>query len=113
MQAHEGLLTSSSLDPSIPDTAEQGLGPALHFKSNSYTFPSSFDLLCNCVVNRIHPIFFFLFFQYLPIFTLGWPKATAAGHFLLLPLLQAVHSVLEFFHHREKGLPHIKVRTIS
>ena len=27
MQAHEGLLTSSSLDPSIPDTEEQGLGP--------------------------------------------------------------------------------------
>ena len=27
MQAHEGLLASSSLGPSIPDTAEQGLGP--------------------------------------------------------------------------------------
>ena len=27
MQTHEGLLTSSSLGPSIPDTAEQGLGP--------------------------------------------------------------------------------------
>ena len=27
MQAHEGLLTSSSLGPSAPDTAEQGLGP--------------------------------------------------------------------------------------
>ncbi|CAD7675109.1 unnamed protein product [Nyctereutes procyonoides] len=27
MQVHEGLLTSSSLGPSIPDTAEQGLGP--------------------------------------------------------------------------------------
>ena len=27
MQVHEGLFTSSSLGPSIPDTAEQGLGP--------------------------------------------------------------------------------------
>ena len=27
MQTHEGLFTSSSLGPSIPDTAEQGLGP--------------------------------------------------------------------------------------
>ena len=27
MQIHEGLLTSLSLGPSIPDTAEQGLGP--------------------------------------------------------------------------------------
>ena len=27
MPAHEGLLASSSLGPSIPDTAEQGLGP--------------------------------------------------------------------------------------
>ena len=27
MQAHEGLLASSSLGPSIPNTAEQGLGP--------------------------------------------------------------------------------------
>ena len=27
MQAHEGFLASSSLGPSIPDTAEQGLGP--------------------------------------------------------------------------------------
>ena len=27
MQRHEGLFTSSSLGPSIPDTAEQGLGP--------------------------------------------------------------------------------------
>ena len=29
MQTHEGLFTSSSLGPSIPDTAEQGLGPGL------------------------------------------------------------------------------------
>ena len=27
MQVHEGLLASSSLGPSVPDTAEQGLGP--------------------------------------------------------------------------------------
>ena len=27
MQAHEGLLASSSLGPSTPDTAGQGLGP--------------------------------------------------------------------------------------
>ena len=27
MQKHEGLFASSSLGPSIPDTAEQGLGP--------------------------------------------------------------------------------------
>ena len=27
MQAHEGLLASSSLGPSVPDTEEQGLGP--------------------------------------------------------------------------------------
>ena len=27
MQTHQGLFTSSSLGPSIPDTAEQGLGP--------------------------------------------------------------------------------------
>ena len=27
MQTHEGLFTSSSLGPNIPDTAEQGLGP--------------------------------------------------------------------------------------
>ena len=27
MQTQEGLFTSSSLGPSIPDTAEQGLGP--------------------------------------------------------------------------------------
>ena len=27
MQTHEGLFTTSSLDPSVPDTAEQGLGP--------------------------------------------------------------------------------------
>ena len=27
MQAHEGLFTSSSLGPSIPDTVEPGLGP--------------------------------------------------------------------------------------
>ena len=27
MQVHEGLLTSSSMDPSIPDTTEQGFGP--------------------------------------------------------------------------------------
>ena len=27
MQTHEGLFTSSSLGPSIPDTAEQGLEP--------------------------------------------------------------------------------------
>ena len=27
MQAHEGLLASSSLGPSVPATAEQGLGP--------------------------------------------------------------------------------------
>ena len=27
MQVHEGLLTSSSLGPSVPDTTEQGLGP--------------------------------------------------------------------------------------
>ena len=27
MQTHEGLLTSQSLGPSIPDTVEQGLGP--------------------------------------------------------------------------------------
>ena len=27
MQAHEGLLANSSLGPSVPDTAEQGLGP--------------------------------------------------------------------------------------
>ena len=27
MQVHEGLLTRSSLGPSIPHTAEQGLGP--------------------------------------------------------------------------------------
>ena len=27
MQTHVGLFTSSSLGPSIPDTAEQGLGP--------------------------------------------------------------------------------------
>ena len=27
MQVQEGLLTSSSLGPSIPDTEEQGLGP--------------------------------------------------------------------------------------
>ena len=27
MQTHEGLLASSSLGPSIPNTAEQGLGP--------------------------------------------------------------------------------------
>ena len=27
MQTHEGLFTSSSLGPSIPDTVEQGLGP--------------------------------------------------------------------------------------
>ena len=27
MQAHEGLLASSSFGPSIPVTAEQGLGP--------------------------------------------------------------------------------------
>ena len=27
MQVHEGLLASSSLGPSTPDTAEQGLGP--------------------------------------------------------------------------------------
>ena len=27
MQTHEGLFTSLSLGPSIPDTAEQGLGP--------------------------------------------------------------------------------------
>ena len=27
MQSHEGLLGSLSLGPSIPDTAEQGLGP--------------------------------------------------------------------------------------
>ena len=27
MQTHEGLFTSSSLGPSIPDTAEQGFGP--------------------------------------------------------------------------------------
>ena len=31
MQVHEGLLTSSSLGPSIPDTAEQGLGPQVGF----------------------------------------------------------------------------------
>ena len=27
MQTHEGLFTSLSLGPSIPDTGEQGLGP--------------------------------------------------------------------------------------
>ena len=27
MQTHEDLLASSSLGPSVPDTAEQGLGP--------------------------------------------------------------------------------------
>ena len=27
MQVHEGLLASSSLGPTIPDTAEQGFGP--------------------------------------------------------------------------------------
>ena len=27
MQVHKGLFASSSLGPSIPDTAEQGLGP--------------------------------------------------------------------------------------
>ena len=27
MQTHEGLFTSLSLGPSIPDTAEEGLGP--------------------------------------------------------------------------------------
>ena len=27
MQTHEGLFISSSLGPSVPDTAEQGLGP--------------------------------------------------------------------------------------
>ena len=27
MQTHQGLFTSSSLGPSVPDTAEQGLGP--------------------------------------------------------------------------------------
>ena len=27
MQTHEGLFTSSSLGPSVPDAAEQGLGP--------------------------------------------------------------------------------------
>ena len=27
MQTHEGLFTSSSLGPSIPNTVEQGLGP--------------------------------------------------------------------------------------
>ena len=27
MQTHKGLFTSLSLGPSIPDTAEQGLGP--------------------------------------------------------------------------------------
>ena len=27
MQVHEGLLTNSSLGPSIPDTGEQGPGP--------------------------------------------------------------------------------------
>ena len=27
MQTHEGLFTSSSMGPNIPDTAEQGLGP--------------------------------------------------------------------------------------
>ena len=27
MQTHKGLFTSSSLGPSVPDTAEQGLGP--------------------------------------------------------------------------------------
>ena len=47
---------------------------ALQAKSSSYTFPSSFDLLYNCVVNGI-----------LPIFTLGFPKAVAVGRFFLLP----------------------------
>ncbi|XP_077756318.1 uncharacterized protein LOC144315518 [Canis aureus] len=32
MQTHEGLFTSSSLGPSVPDTAEQGLGPQGHLK---------------------------------------------------------------------------------
>ena len=31
MEAHEGLLASSSLGPSIPDTAEQGFGPRGEF----------------------------------------------------------------------------------
>ena len=33
IQTHEGLFTSSSLGPSTPDTAEQGLGPrgGFHF----------------------------------------------------------------------------------
>ena len=32
MQTHEGLFTSSSLGPSVPDTAEQGLGPGGGFQ---------------------------------------------------------------------------------
>ena len=36
MQAHEGLLASSSLGPSIPDTAEQGLGPQSGFTAGFF-----------------------------------------------------------------------------
>ena len=32
MQTHDGLLTSSNLGPSVPDTAEQGLGPQGRFQ---------------------------------------------------------------------------------
>ena len=32
MQVHEGLLTSSSLGPSISETVEQGLGPRGRFQ---------------------------------------------------------------------------------
>ena len=34
MQTQEGLFTSSSLGPSAPDTAEQGLGPQTKRRSN-------------------------------------------------------------------------------
>ena len=47
MQTHEGLFTSSSLGPSIPDTAEQRLGPRggfqLSFKGWSQRPPEGLE----------------------------------------------------------------------
>ncbi|XP_077700453.1 uncharacterized protein LOC144281356 isoform X2 [Canis aureus] len=60
MQTHEGLFTSSSLCPSIPDTVEQGLGPPGH-RGSSHSVamwtPLLWTLGCSCPTSHCICIF--------------------------------------------------------
>ena len=54
VQTHEGLFTSSSLGPSAPDTAEQGLGPRDSEAQQLYRGQWPMGYAGSCTVPSVH-----------------------------------------------------------